>query len=120
MALTDVLGSIFNGLIADNAPKMMKGMLNTWLKENKITIEILSDYIMRDESLWHLVPQEKYLMIRNMKSQLGNLNWLTSDWLIQAVRDEHPVIASLFLGWEDALIWLDKNLDEVKKGVETI
>jgi len=106
---------ILHGIVANNAPKMFKGMLNAWLTDFMIDSTVIAGLVMQNKSLWSMLPENQYGRFQNVISQIGDIEWLTTEWLIDAVRKEHPAIASLFLGWKKGRNWLDRQLAEIKE-----
>jgi len=106
---------ILHGLVANNAPNMFKGMLNTWLTDFMIDSKVISDMVMQNKSLWSMLPENQYDRFQKILGQIGDIDWLTTEWLIDAVRKEHSAIASLFLGWKKGRNWLDRQLAEIKE-----
>lgn len=103
------------GFVAVNAPTIFKGWLNTFLHSRKVTVEKMVTLVEENQSLWSLIPKEHYDRIRRATKQAGNLDWLTVDWTINAVKKEHPALASLFLGWRKGRNWLGRQLEEIKQ-----
>ncbi len=108
---------LLHGFVANNAPNMFKGMLNTYLTDYNINSKMISELVMKNQSLWSLLPEDQYGRVQNVLAQIGSIDWLTSDWLINAVREKHTAIASLFLSWKKGRNWLDRQVAEIKEGV---
>lgn len=105
------------GLVRVNAPPIFKGMLLELLKRNAITVDVLVPLITDNKSLWTMLPPDNYQKLRRMVEQVGDLNWLTTAWLIESVKTDQPAIASLFLSWRKGRNWLDRQLEEIKREV---
>ena len=43
-----------------------------------------------------------------------DVDWLTVDWFIDAIREEHKALASLFLGWKKGRNWLARQIKAIK------
>ena len=109
---------VTRGVIAEIGPTLLKGALLELFRSGKIDTNLLIDYVSRDVNLWEMLDLKYRQYIRNAGGRLGNLNWLTSQFLIDAVREEFPAVASLFLGWEQAGSWLDSQIEDVKYQVQ--
>lgn len=102
------------GLVSVNAPTILKGMLNEWFTLYQITPEQVISLVTENKSLWSLLPPKYDRRIRNVSAHIGNAEWLTVDWMIDAIKAEHPALASLFLGWRKGKNWLSKQINEIK------
>jgi len=103
------------GMVANKAPDLFKGMLNAWLTDFFISPQMLSDMVMNNQSLWPLIPENYHVQFQRMASKISDLDWLTTEWVIDAVRKEHPSIASLFLGWKKGRNWMDRQIIQIKE-----
>ncbi len=109
-------GPSMRGLAAQFAPSITKGLLIEYL--GKIKIEDIMSYVEKDVSLWSQTP-EYQAKIKKLARMQGNLSWLTSDWLIEAIRKDLPSLASMFLGWKKARNWLDRQVAELKQQINS-
>ena len=102
------------GLVSVNAPTIFKGILNEWFRQQDITVKKVIPLIEQNKSLWLLFPPEYYPRLEKIASQVSDLSWLTADWVIDAVKEEHRALASLFLSWKKGRNWLDRQIEEMK------
>jgi len=105
----------FTGLAITSAPAIVKGMLVEYLKN--VTLEEIIYEVENDRILWVRIDPEMQQKTSNMLSRLGNLDWLNAGFVIESIKDDHPAMASLFLGWEEARIWLEKQTIILKQGI---
>lgn len=105
----------FKGLIANGAPGVAKGMINEYL--NQISVKTIIVMVDGKIALWSLLPNEQYDAIKRMMGQVGDIDWLTVEWLFDATREKHPDIVSLFLGWPKGKNWLKRQVEDIKKQV---
>ena len=106
--------STFQGVIANQVPTIFKGMLNEFLRRDDITFEGIVKMVEKNESLLpHLTPEMTHGMGRAAEL-VPDVEWLTSDWLIDAIREEHKALASLFLGWKKGRNWLARQIEAIK------
>jgi len=108
-------GFAVRGLLITQAPAVMKGFLNVYLKE--VTLVEIKERIEGNKSLWDEIDEHQGAAIAYF-SKLGNLDWFTADWVIDAIKKEHPAMASLFLGWKKAHNWLGKQIELFKTKTE--
>lgn len=112
------LKNALGGLVSSGVPFIFKGMINGWLTEKHITVPTACQWVIQNRDLLTLFVEYGGENFENALDRAGayvkDPSWLTSDWLIDAVRDEHPDIASLFLGWEEGRVWLDIQTEKLR------
>jgi hypothetical protein len=54
-------------------------------------------------------------VIQRAQAFVDEADWLTSEYFIDSIREEHPALASLFLGWPDARTWLDIQTENLRQ-----
>jgi len=102
------------GLVATNAPTIFKGMLNELFRQNNTTIKKVIPLVQENKSLWSILPPDFPAMLERAVKQAGNMEWLTPEWVIDAIKKEHPALASLFLSWRKSRNWLGRQIEEIK------
>lgn len=107
------------GLVTVNAPNIFKGILNEVLHNPKITVRGVINLVEENGSLWDIIPEEYHSKIQKAAGQVGNLDWLTADWMINAIKKEHPALASLFLGWRKGHNWLERQLKIIRAEIQS-
>lgn len=106
--------STFQEVMASQVPTIFKGMLNEFLRRDEITFEGIVTMVEKNESLLpHLTPEITHGM-RRAAELVPDVEWLTVDWFIDAIRGEHKVLASLFLGWIKGRNWLARQIEAMK------
>ena len=112
------LKSALGGLVSSGVPFIFKGMINGWLSDQHINVPTACQWVIQNRDLLTLFVEYGGENFENALDRAGayvhDPSWLTSDWLIDAVRDEHPDIASLFLGWEEGRVWLDIQTEKLR------
>ncbi len=110
-------GIIGKGLMGMAAPSIIKGALNETL--HGVTVQQASEWVEQDKSLWGNASTDYQIQLKTLRLRLnfGRLDWLTTEWAIEAVRTEHKALASLFMGWPDANKWLERQLETIKKEI---
>lgn len=106
------------GLVIEFAPGIAKGIFVELLKSKNITVKSASDWIQNNISLWERFKPSEQVLIKNLVDKAGSIDWLDADWIVNAIKDDLPTIASLFLGWKKANNWLKRQVEIIKKEVE--
>lgn len=105
------------GIIATGIPFIFKGLINEWLTQQHIDIPKACELVLSGKDLITLF-REYGADFDNVLHRAGGFvqdpSWLTSDWLIDAIRDEHPDLASLFMGWDEGRSWLDMQTENFR------
>jgi hypothetical protein len=118
MPLKFDMRNALGGLISTGMPFIFKGMVNEFMEDRKITVQTAVDWIKGNKDLLTLFKEYGGQNYEDVLARAGtyvqNTDWLTSEWLIDATREEHPDIASLFLGWEEARVWLDLQTEKLR------
>jgi len=103
------------GLVSLNAPSLFKGVLNGLLHRDDITVDKVVVMVQGNQALWdHLSPDIVHSLHRAAE-HVTEVDWLTVEWFIEAIKKEHPALASLFLGWRKARNWLGRQIEVIKK-----
>lgn len=107
-------GPVGKGLASQFLPSIMKGLLVEYL--GKVDISVIIDYVEKDTRLLSLMPEQSIERAKATINDLtkGNISWFTSEWTINAIRKDLPKVASLFLGWDKARNWLDRQVKDIK------
>ena len=108
------------GLVATNAPIIAKGILVSLLQQYHVSVDKVVTQVQENKSLWELFPAEHYDKLQRAMSQVGNVDWLTVEWTIDAIKKDHPALASLFLSWRKGRNWLERQLKEIRAQVEAL
>ena len=108
-----------HGLIAEMAPEIVKGALVEMLRVRKTNVKKASDWVQSNASLWDsLAPAQQKGLIK-LGENVHNLDWLTGEWVIQAIKDDFPALASLFLGWKKGANRLARQVEIIKKEIKS-
>lgn len=107
-----------SGLVSTGIPFIFKGMINEWLTNQQIDVKTASNWVVGNKNLLDLFLEYGGTDFENALDRAGayvkDPSWLTSEWLIDAVRDDHPDISSLFLGWDEGRVWLDFQTEKLR------
>ena len=111
-------GKIFSkGLVAQFAPGIAKGAVIELLFIVKMDVKTVSDWVQTNASLWEQVAPKHQRALKSLAKQIGGVEWLTGDYVIEAIKKDHPALASLFIGWVKARNWLERQAKEIKKNL---
>ncbi|HEC62174.1 MAG TPA: hypothetical protein ENI27_07975 [bacterium] len=116
----ELAGSSMRGLIANNIPSVAKGMINEIFARYHITPETVIPMVENKESLWKKINPQDYFKIQKALDQVENLDWFTADWLLNAIKEKHPALVSLFVTWKKGQNWLIKQIEEIKTQTENL
>jgi hypothetical protein len=107
--------ALLRGLASTFAPDMAAGALVELLREQKIDVKKISQWVQENHSLLDELKPEDRANLKKMAAGVGEVDWLTTEWAIEAIRGDFPAVASLFLGWPKARNWLGRQVEALKK-----
>lgn len=116
--LKQYAGLLSKGLIIEMAPEIAKGILVEMFKAKKTSVKSASAWVQSNTSLWKTLESDEQEMFKNLAERAGNIDWLDTGWIIDAVKGDFPAVASLFLGWRKAGNWLKRQVEIIKKEVQ--
>ncbi len=105
------------GVLAEMAPQIAKGALAEMLAGRKVDVEKVTLWVQNNSCLWDTLKPAEQDMLRRVRGDIGELDWLTADWIIDAIKDDSPAVASLFLGWKKANNWLERQARIIKEKI---
>lgn len=118
MELKKFASGAVSGLVSAGMPFMFKGAVNEWLEKQVITPEIVIKWVQQDSNLLDLFAKYGGTDFENVMERAGNFvkdpQWLTAEWFVDACREEHGDIASLFLGWDESFAWLERQTENLR------
>jgi hypothetical protein len=128
MAISFDLKTGLSGLITSGVPLIFKGMINEWLNGDeyhpRVDVKTVATWVTKNKDLLVLFKEYGGEDFDNVLGRAGHFvkdsSWFTSEWLIDACREEHPDIASLFLGWEESRVWLDMQVEKFRDAFNQI
>ena len=116
--IKEYAGLFGKGIVAYGAPDIVRGLLVGVMKAKKVNVQGATKWVEENVSLWDtLEPEHREGMMR-LGKYVRNLDWLTAGYFIDAIKEELPAVASLFLGWEEANNWLERQLEMIKVEIE--
>ena len=106
------------GLIVQLVPGMAAGLIVELFSEWKVDVASITRDVQNHRSLWVDLKEEHKQQLAQVARQVGSLDFLTSDFVINSIKKDFPTVASLFLNWNMAGQWLDRQMNELKEGMD--
>lgn len=110
-------GLFSKGLVIEMAPEIAKGMIVEIFKVKKVSVKSADDWVQNNTSLWKTLDPDEQALLKDLAQRVGNIDWLSADWVIDAIKSDFPAVASLFLGWKKANNWLKRQVEIIRKNV---
>jgi len=114
------LKDLLRGALAEYIPDMVKGGMKEYL--GKVIFADAIEWVSNDKNLWEVFPVKYQKLLQEYAPNMGDMEWLNSEWAMENTRESNPSLASLFLGWPEGRAWLDRQLEDIKnkmRGEET-
>ena len=117
--LPKILGT---GLGRVAAPYVLRGVFSGYLQ--KVSIKEAVAWAQNGENLWDHISPEYQTKLHNLGASnigrgLGPLTWLTSEWLIENLKEDTPALCSLFAGWPEGKTWLEVQIKDLRSKIES-
>lgn len=110
---------LLKGGVATMAPDVLRGALVEMLKAKKVNVKRASEWVEGDVSLWETLEPEHRNSLLKLGQYIKNVNWLTADFVIDAIRHDLPAVASLFLGWKKGKNWLERQATQIRQEISS-
>lgn len=111
-------GLFSKGFIIEMIPEIAKGMLVEIFKARKTTVKSATNWVQTNTCLWKTLEPKEQTMLKKLVQRGGNIDWLDANWVIAAIKNDFPAVASLFLGWKKANNWLKRQVEIIRKEIE--
>lgn len=108
------------GLMLQFVPGMAAGAITEMFHKWHVDVAMITQYVQSNQSLWAEMEPEKKRQLGVLAQKVGNLNFITPEFLINSIKKDFPGVASLFLNWPEAAEWLTRQIDELKAGVNGV
>lgn len=108
---------LFKGGVAELAPGIVQGALVEILKAKEVDVKKASEWVNANVSLWETIEPEHQKRLLELGRYIGKPNWLTADFVIDAIKKDLPVVASLFLGWRKGKNWLERQAARIREEI---
>jgi hypothetical protein len=108
------------GLMMEMIPGIAAGTINEFFHQWDVTVVKITQDVQDNRSLWNGMEPEKKRELGAIAQRVGNLDFITPEFLINSIRKDFPGVASLFLNSPSAGKWLERQIEELKVGVTSI
>ena len=108
------------GLMQELVPRMAAGDITEMFSDWGVTVAMITEYVQSNHSLWGDMDEDKRRQLAVLAQKVGNLDFITSEFLINSIRKDFPEVASLFLNSPSAREWLERQIEELKAGVNEV
>lgn len=112
MKINSMVTNFVQGAAINYFPKVLKGIMKEYL--GNVDFKDAIQWIEQDKLLYDEFPDNYKATLLQYGPQLGDLEWLNAEWLIDAGRESNPALASLFMSWEEAGTWLERQMEHIK------
>jgi hypothetical protein len=107
------------GLLAEALPDFAGGVIVELFHQWKITDAKIREDVKCNRSLWPDIGLDDQNRLALIQRQVGNLDFITPELIIDSIKEDFPVVASLFINWPEANEWLTRQIEELKREVST-
>lgn len=105
---------IGEGLVKEMAPQIASGFINQLFHRWNVNVGKIIQDVQNNRSLWQGVTSDLQRQVGDMVRKVGNVDFITSDFIITSIKKDFPGVASLFLNWPEAAEWLDRQVNDLK------
>ena len=96
------------------APQILKGSIVEMMKIKRVDVKKASEWVQTDKRLWDIIELNQRKALLKLGEHVKNLDWITKEWVIEALKGELPALASLFLGWKKGNNWLGRQVEIIR------
>jgi len=115
--LKQYAGIFGTGLLHQIAPEIVGGIINEFFHQWRVDVDKVIDNVQRNRCIWDELKPEHRRQLNSLAKKVGDLNFITSTMFINSIKKDFPAVASLFLGWPEAMEWLKRQIEELKAQV---
>jgi len=119
-ALKRYAGAAGTGLMKQVAPGIAGGFINELFHQWHVDVAKITKNVQDNRSLWDELRTDQRKQIGDLSQKVGNLDFITPEFLINSIKKDFPGVASLFLNWPEAAEWLARQIDDLKAGVNGV
>lgn len=112
MDLGELAKTAISGYLMNLAPDMMEGALDEVLKDVKLADLALA--IKTNLRIWDVIPPQQQESFVELAPKVGDLEWLTLEWVMVKGRKSAPSLYSALTGWPEGLQWLESQINDIK------
>jgi hypothetical protein len=115
--IKQVMAPMGRGLLGEAAPGFAGGVIVELFHEWKITDAKVREDVKRNRSLWAEMAADDRKQLGVVARQVGNLDFITPELIIESIAEDFPAVASLFINSPQAGQWLAQQVDDLKEQV---
>jgi len=108
------------GLVQQLVPGMAAGLILNLFEEWQVDVAKVTSDVQNNRSLWVELKDEQKQQLAFAAKRVGNLDFITPEFFIYAIKKDFPAVASLFLNWDMAGQWLERQIQEMKTEIARI
>lgn len=110
------------GLVLQILPDVIKGMINELMSLHRVDVKMAVKWVKDDVKLWPMfgIQQNdkiKNLIVRLRISKMDD-SWITTTWLLEGIRKQHPALYSLMMGWPEGYAWCNRQVADIKNELD--
>lgn len=98
-------------------PGIAGGFINELFHQWHVDVAMITQYVQNNQSLWDGLTPDMRNQLGVVAEKVGNLDFITPEFLITSIKKDFSGVASLFLKWPEAAEWLDRQINDLKAGL---
>ena len=114
-ALKKSASAVGIGLLKGMAPRIASGFINEQFHQWHVDVAKITQDVQNNRSLWGEMEPDQRRQIDDLAKRVGNLDFITPEFLINSIKKDFPGVASLFLNWSEAAEWLARQIEDLKE-----
>jgi hypothetical protein len=118
--LKEYASTFGKGLIQQMVPGIAEGAINSLFHQANVDVDKLTDYVEHNRSLWNELNPQQREELKALSLRLGDLNFITPELIVNAVKEDFWLVANLLVNWPEAVDWLKRQINELKEGVASM
>lgn len=112
-------GIFGKGLMLEVAPGIAGGIINELFHRWHLDVAKITQDVQRNRSLLDDMEPDQSKQLRTLAKRIGSLDFITADLIITSIKKDFPAVASLFLSWPEANEWLTRQVNDLKKRIDS-
>ena len=100
------------------APEVAGGLINGFCHQWNMNVAKVTEDVRENKSFWLKMEPEQHEQLRALAEKLGDVDFLTTDVVINGIKKDFSGIASLFINWEPATKWLTEQIEDIKSKIQ--
>ena len=112
--VADIFG---RGVVLQVAPRIAGGMINEFFHKWNVDVARITRDVQHDRCLWDNLTPDQREQLKIAAQKIGNLDFITTDFIITSIKKDFLAVATLLLNWPEAGEWLARQIDDLKRGI---